>query len=78
MPAGKESNKSGRTERSDTLTYLERRVREEANAAVTASSVEATLIHVLLATGYARRLGECSGRSGSLTKNSWVEEHRLW
>lgn len=78
MPVGSGSNTSGRTERSDTLSYLERRVREEADAAATASSVEATLIHVLLATGYARRLGECSGRSGSFTKYSWVEEHRLW
>jgi hypothetical protein len=36
--------------------HLCRRVREEAEAAIGAGSMAATLIHLALATGYARRL----------------------
>lgn len=39
------------------LTYARRRVREEADAAATASSLAATLIHVDLAIAYAKRCG---------------------
>ena len=39
------------------LDYLRGRVREEANAAVSAESLSSTLIHVVLATAYAKRCG---------------------
>jgi hypothetical protein len=38
--------------------HLRKRVRQEAQAAVRASSLAATLVHVSLATAYARRLGD--------------------
>lgn len=38
------------------LAYLNGRVREEAAAAAGANSIEATLIHISLATAYARRV----------------------
>ena len=38
--------------------HLRRRVREEAQAAVTAAGLGATLAHLALATAYARRLRE--------------------
>ena len=41
--------------------HLERRVREEAKAAVGAAGVAATLAHIALATGYARRAAEQEG-----------------
>lgn len=63
---------------SATLSYLEGRVREEADAAASASSVEATVIHLRLATAYARRFGERSGRSISFAGESWIGEHRVW
>lgn len=63
---------------SATLSYLETRAREEADSAATASSVEATLIHLRLATAYARRFGESSGRSTSFTAESWAGEDRVW
>ena len=65
-------------ERSAALAYLESRVREEADAAARAASVEATLAHVVLATAYARRLNECSSGRVTLPADSWVQEHRLW
>ena len=40
--------------------YLRRRVYEETQAAVIASSPSATLIHVVMATAYAKQLGEQS------------------
>ncbi len=52
MTVESEPEERGRRE----LAYLNGRVREEAEAAVRASSIEATLVHVALATAYARRL----------------------
>lgn len=73
-----EFSKSDAAELSDTLGFLECRVREETDAAADAASVEATLAHVLLATAYAKRFNECSGSSTALAAESWVAEHRLW
>lgn len=56
------------------LNYLKRRIYQEAEAAVAASSTDATLIHVVLATAYAKRLGEQSRLPGE----SWADHHRLW
>ena len=67
MSAANVLPRSERAQRSKALAYLESRVREEADAAATASSVEATLVHVVLATAYAKRLND-----------SWVQEHRVW
>ncbi len=60
------------------LGYLECRVREEAKAAAQASSIEATLAHLVLATRYAERFGEYAGRSASPKDRSWVEDQRIW
>lgn len=51
--------------------YLKRRVRQEADAAASAGSLAATLIHVALATAYAKRCGQAGDRA-------WVANHRLW
>lgn len=57
--------------------YLEKRMHEEADAAVNASSIEATLIHVVLATAYALRFngGSAATRQEAAT---WVDNHRIW
>lgn len=60
----------------ETLRYLERRVRDEARAAATATSVKATLIHVLLATAYAKRFGETS--ASAMSADAWLQEQRVW
>lgn len=60
------------------LNYLKRRVYQEARAAVTASSTSATLAHVILATAYARRMGEQTRPPGSSTAHAWVDQHRVW
>jgi hypothetical protein len=65
-------------EQSDELSYLSHRVRQEAEAAIRAPSVEATTIHVLLATAYAKRLGEGSARHASVTAERWMAQHRAW
>lgn len=65
-------------ERSATLAYLESRVREEADAAGRAASLEATLVHVALATRYAERFRQCSDRNAAFNGEVWLEEHRLW
>lgn len=61
----------------ETLNFLKARVREEALAAANAASVEATLIHVALATAYAKRFGE-SSCSGPLSATDWVNQNRVW
>ncbi len=61
-----------------TLAYLESRVREESDAAARARSVEATLVHVMLATHYAERFTECSRQNAIAAGQSWVEKHRVW
>lgn len=78
MWADEDPYPSKQPERSGDLAYLECRVREEADAAARASSVEATLVHVVLATAYARRLNECSSGRLSLPADSWAQEHRVW
>jgi hypothetical protein len=67
------SERPGRSneEQSDGISFLSRRVRQEAKAAVRASSLEATTIHVVLATAYAKRLGQDAAER-------WVQEHRVW
>lgn len=60
----------------ETRRYLERRVREEARAAAIAPSVEATLMHVRLATAYARRFG--AGSAPETSGDVWVQEQRVW
>ncbi|MBA3527451.1 MAG: hypothetical protein M3438_00905 [Pseudomonadota bacterium] len=58
------------------LRCLERCVREEARAAAAAPSVEATLIHVSLASAYAKLFGEHA--IDGLSANSWVQAQRVW
>ncbi len=53
------------------IEYLRRRVRAEAEAACSAGSLAATLIHVVLATAYAKRCCYAHDRT-------WVAETRLW
>lgn len=60
-----------------TLEFLQERVRQEAVAAVVATSIEATLIHVALATAYAKRFGENSAMARQ-TAHDWVDQHRVW
>ena len=60
------------------LRYLERRVREEAEAAVRASSTQATLLHIALATAYARRFGETSAKDSGGLANAAADECRIW
>lgn len=69
---------SSEVHQSVTFAYLESRVREEADAAASARSIEATIVHVLLATRYAERLTQCSGQNTHSADQSWVEDHRLW
>lgn len=59
------------------LNYLKHRVRAEAAAAINATSVEATAIHVVLATAYAKRFGETTALR-RLETAAWVDENRLW
>ncbi len=51
--------------------YLRRRVKDEAAAAARAHSLAATMIHVELATAYAKR---CCNADDQVA----VAEHRLW
>jgi hypothetical protein len=78
MWADKDISGSEQAEQAASLAYLESRVREEADAAARAASVEATLAHVVLATAYAKRLNECSNGRLALPADSWAQEHRLW
>ncbi len=76
MECSADDSASGGSDADETRRYLERRVREEACAAARATSVEATLIHVSLATAYARRFGASSAPETSGA--SWVQEQRVW
>ena len=78
MSADDNLNQAERAERCAARTYLESRLREEANAAARAASVEATLVHVVLATAYAKRLNECTSGRLIVPADSWVQEHRVW
>ena len=78
MWADQDPYASKQSERSAALAYLESRMREEADAAARAQSVEATLVHVVLATAYARRLNECSSGRLTMPADNWVQEHRVW
>lgn len=51
--------------------YLKRRARDEAEAAASAGSLAATLIHVALATAYAQRCCRAD-------EQAWVARHRVW
>lgn len=55
----------------DHTPFLRRRVREEADAAASAHSLAATLIHVALATAYAERCCNAGDRA-------WIAANRLW
>ncbi len=57
------------------MTYLKRRVSEEAQAAVSSPSTTATLVHVMLATAYAKRVGEQTRLN---SRERWVDQHRVW
>jgi hypothetical protein len=63
---------------SSSRSYLARRVQEEAAAAADATSLEATIIHLKLATAYARRLSEEVAFPWHLRAQSWADEHRIW
>lgn len=58
------------------LDYLRGRVREEANAAVSAETLASTLIHVVLATAYAKRCGGSDDRIVD-SGRAWVEKVRI-
>lgn len=59
------------------IGYLHGRIREEAEAAVRAASLEATLAHVHLATAYAKRI--CQHSDGAaVSQDCWADHHRLW
>ena len=60
------------------LAYLESRLRQEADAAASAASMEASLAHLGLATRYAECFAECSGQSVDAADQAWVNEHRIW
>lgn len=64
--------------RVESLGYLHCRIREEADAAVRAASLEATLAHVHLATAYAMRVREQSGTDLAAAGRSWADQHRIW
>ena len=55
----------------DHLLYLRRRVREEVDAAASANSHAATLIHVALASAYAEQ-------SLSAGDRAWIADNRVW
>jgi hypothetical protein len=63
---------------SDLRLYLKRRVRDEAEAAISASSMPAMLIHIALATAYAKRFGESEHAAASWVRDPWTERHRIW
>jgi hypothetical protein len=78
MPFGTLIDDSAPADRVETLGYLQCRIREEAEAAVRAVSLEATLAHVQLATSYAHRIREHSGRDTARADRSWADRHRVW
>jgi hypothetical protein len=53
------------------VEYLRRRVREEAEAGASAHCLASTLVHVVLASAYAKRCCDAADRA-------WVAEHRAW
>jgi hypothetical protein len=59
-------------------SYLEQRLREEAEAAAAASSVPAMLAHVNMAIAYARRFGERCDSSAPAASEAWITENRVW
>ena len=65
-------------ERPELVSYLHGRMIEEADAAVKASSMEATIIHVTLATAYAKRLCDHSGWSAVSHDKHWIDHNRVW
>lgn len=65
-------------EPSEFVSYLHCRMVEEADAAAKASSMEATIIHVTLATAYAKRLCAHSGWPAASADRQWAGQHRVW
>lgn len=59
-------------------SYFVSRVKGEAAAAADAVSLEATIIHLKLATAYAQRLSEGVGGPPHIRAQSWADEHRIW
>lgn len=55
----------------DHAVYFERRMREEVDAAASANSHAATLLHVALATAYAEQCCQAGDQA-------WIAETRLW
>ena len=55
----------------DHALYFRRRVREEVDAAASASSHAATMLHIALATAYAEQCGNAGDRA-------WIADTRLW
>lgn len=55
----------------DQTLYLMRRMREEADAAASARSHAATLVHVAFATAYAERICNAGDQA-------WIAANRLW
>jgi len=77
MSSGKPIEQRGHAVRVESLGYLHCRIREEAEAAVKAVSLEATLAHVHLATAYAHRISEQSSRVLG-PDDRWADRHRVW
>jgi hypothetical protein len=78
MSSGKLIDQTGQAAPVESLGYLHCRIREEAEAAVRAASLEATLAHVHLATAYAHRVRQHSGRGAAGVDDSWADQHRVW
>jgi hypothetical protein len=78
MPTAREQSTPHDEDLLDSLSYLSRRVRQEAEAAICASSIASTSLHVILATAYAKRLGESSASCATSTAEDWIDKHRVW
>ena len=59
------------------LDYLSGRARKEADAAGSAETLASTLIHLVLATVYAKCRSESDDRIVA-SGRAWVAEHRVW
>lgn len=79
MAQSAQSNDSAeRAEQTALRSYLESRVREEADAAARASTLGATLVHLDLATAYARRVMICPAAALPFAGRSAADEIRVW
>lgn len=73
-----ENGSDRRDMRQRDLDYLRDRVREEADAAAAASSMAVTLVHLSLATAYAKRCCAQPGWTSGADERLWADEHRIW